>query len=311
MDGWLGVDIRPLTAMVEITEYQDGMTGLWEWLMVPVRIFWRFSDNHGFALASNIAFSMLLSIFPFLLLITGVTVWAGGDALGDILQDLLSILMPDAIAAILQPDVDAVVAERTRSLLSISAIVFLVTLTSLVESLREGLNRAYGYYERRSILSRRFAGLIAILGASLVLVAVAAGLFAAPIAWNLARPHLPWLDDFEATFTVIRLGISVPVLAVFLIASHRWLPMRIIAWEDLWPGVLTTLGLWWLAGEGYSYYLSHFAQYARVYAGLAGVVATLIFLHIISMIFLYGAEVNAWRIRWRRIQQARESKLGE
>lgn len=284
------------------------MSDLWDWLAIPVRIFWRFSDNHGFALASNIAFSMLLSIFPFLLLITGVTVWAGGDALGTTLQNLLSILLPDAIANILQPDVDAVMSESTTSLLSISAVIFLVTLTSMVESLREGLNRAYGYYERRSILSRRLTGLMAIFGASLVMVAVAAGLFFAPFAWRLAQPHLPWLEDFQATFTIIRLGIAVPVLAGFVIASHRWLPMRLTEWRDIWPGVLVTMSLWWVAGEAYSYYLSHFAQYAKVYAGLAGVVTTLIFLHIISMIFLYGAEVNAWRIRWRRIEENRLQK---
>lgn len=284
------------------------MSKLWEWMMMPIRIFWRFSDNHGFALASNIAFSMLLSIFPFLLLITGTTVWAGGEALGKILQDLLSILLPDAIAQILQPDVNAVIAERTTSLLSISAIIFLITLTSMVESLREGLNRAYGYYERRSILSRRATGLLAVLGAGLVLVAVAAGLFAAPLAWKIAQPHITWLEDFQVIFDFIRLGIAVPVLAVFLIASHRWLPMRTIEWDDLWPGVLTTLSLWWVAGEAYSYYLSHWAQYARVYAGLAGVVTTLIFLHLISMIFLYGAEVNAMRMRLRRVQRNRVTK---
>ena len=206
--------------------------------MVPVRVFWRFSDNHGFALASNIAFSMLLSIFPFLLLLTGVTVWIGGDALGEVLQDLLTLLLPDAIADILQPDVDAVIAERTRSLLSISLIVFLVTLTSLVESLREGLNRAYGYYERRSILSRRAMGLLAVLGATVVMVVVAAALFFAPLAWNVLKPHIPLMQDFQFTFTVVRFGVAIPILALFLIASHRWLPMRMTEWADLWPGVL-------------------------------------------------------------------------
>ena len=284
------------------------MPQLWEWVMVPVRIFWRFSDNHGFALASNIAFSILLSLFPFLLLITGVTVWAGGEALGNILQNLLSFLLPDPIAAILQPDVDAVIAERTGSLLSLSFVIFLITLTSMVESLREGLNRAYGYYERRSILSRRAMGLIAILGAILVMISVAAGLFMAPLAWQLAKPHLPWLKDFQVTFDVVRLSIALPVLTVFLVASHRWLPMRVIDWRDLWPGVLTTLILWWVTTQAYSYYLSHFAQYAKIYAGLAGVVATLIFLHIISMIFLFGAEVNAWRIRWLRLKRNRVTK---
>lgn len=279
------------------------MSRLLGWGMIPVRIFWRFSDNHGFALASNIAFSMLLSIFPFLLLATGITVWIGGEALGDSLQQLLVVLFPSAIADILQPDIDAVIGERTGSLLSVSAIVFLVTLTSLVESLREGLNRAYGYYERRGVLSRRLMGLLGVLGACFVMISIAGALFAAPIAWRLAQPHLPWIEDFHIAFTVIRLGVAIPILTAFLVASHRWLPMRVIEWKDLWPGVLSTLLLWWATAEGYSYYLSHFAQYAKVYAGLAGVVATLIFLQIIAMIYIFGAEVNAWRIRWRRVRE--------
>jgi membrane protein len=281
------------------------MLRLWNWVMIPVRIFWRFSDNHGFALASNIAFSMLLSIFPFLLLVTGMTVWLGGDALGRVLQDLLSLLLPDAIADYLQPQVDAVIAERTRSLLSMSALIFLVTLTSLVESLREGLNRAYGYYERRSILSRRAMGLLAILGATVVMITVAASLFFAPIVWSLIKPHVPQIAAFQAIFDWVRYGIAIAILLIFLVASHRWLPMRFTEWSDLWPGVVTTLVLWWITAEGYSYYLSHFARYAQVYAGLAGAVATLIFLQIIAMIYLYGAEVNAWRIRWRRVQRGR------
>ena len=284
------------------------MSQIWEWLVVPVRIFWRFSDNHGIALASNIAFSILLSLFPFLLIITGVTVWAGGPELGNILQDLLTFLLPEPIARILQPDVDAVISERTGSLLSLSLLIFLVTLTSMVESLREGLNRAYGYYERRSILSRRAMGLVAVIGAILVMVAVAAGLFVAPLVWKIAQPHLPWLQDFQVTFDVVRLGIALPILTAFLVASHRWLPMRVIEWNDLWPGVLTTLVLWWVTAEAYTYYLSHFAQYAKIYAGLAGVVATLIFLQIISMIFLFGAEVNAWRIRLQRLHHNRVLK---
>nr|WP_319391775.1 YihY/virulence factor BrkB family protein [uncultured Cohaesibacter sp.] len=284
------------------------MTRLWEWVLVPIRIFWRFSDNHGFALASNIAFSMLLSIFPFLLLLTGVSVWIGGDALGKVLQDLLVLLLPDSIADILQPDVDAVIAERASSLLSISLVIFLITLTSLVESLREGLNRAYGYYERRSILSRRAMGLLAILGAMVVMIVVAAALFFAPLAWNVLKPHFSWFEDFQATFNVVRFGVAIPILMLFLVASHRWLPMRMTEWADLWPGALATLLLWWITAEAYSYYLSHFAQYARVYAGLAGVVATLIFLQIISMIFLYGAEVNAWIIRLRRMQRSQMAR---
>ena len=38
--------------------------------------------------------------------------------------------------------------------------------------------------------------------------------------------------------------------------------------------------------------MSHFSSYARTYAGLAGVIASMLFFYIVGLIFLFGAEIN-------------------
>ena len=61
----------------------------------------------------------------------------------------------------------------------------------------------------------------------------------------------------------------------------------------LWPGVLTTAGIWLVAATGFSIYLGYTPTYATTYGTLAGVVITLVFFYITGMAIIFGAEVNA------------------
>ena len=65
------------------------------------------------------------------------------------------------------------------------------------------------------------------------------------------------------------------------------------------PGVLLTL-LAWLAGALiFAYYLQTFANYTATYAGLASVMIVLVFLYMIGVIFIIGAEMNAALMKFR------------
>ncbi len=62
---------------------------------------------------------------------------------------------------------------------------------------------------------------------------------------------------------------------------------------EVMPGVILTLILWGLTGYGFAYYLENLANYSVTYAGLAGLMAALIFLNLMAAIFILGAEFNA------------------
>lgn len=62
---------------------------------------------------------------------------------------------------------------------------------------------------------------------------------------------------------------------------------------------MLTLLLWLVSALIFAYYLATFANYTATYAGLASVMIVLIFLYMVGVIFIIGAEINAALIKFR------------
>ena len=56
---------------------------------------------------------------------------------------------------------------------------------------------------------------------------------------------------------------------------------------------MLTLLLWMVGALIFASYLSSFANYAATYAGLASIMIVIVFLYMVGVIFLIGAEFNA------------------
>ncbi len=59
------------------------------------------------------------------------------------------------------------------------------------------------------------------------------------------------------------------------------------------PGIVITLVAWVISAMIFATYLARFANYFSTYAGLASIMIALVFLYILSSIFIVGAEINA------------------
>ncbi len=68
---------------------------------------------------------------------------------------------------------------------------------------------------------------------------------------------------------------------------------------DILPGVILTIALWTLFGFGFATYLATFANYAATYAGLASIMIVLVFLYMVGVIFMLGAEFNAALMKYQ------------
>ena len=64
-------------------------------------------------------------------------------------------------------------------------------------------------------------------------------------------------------------------------------------WRDLLPGVAVTLFFWLAVSTGLSLYLALAGRYDSTYGTLGGVVITLLFFYTASLVFIFGAELNA------------------
>jgi len=261
---------------------------------------YRFGIDDGWAMASHVALSTLMALFPFLIFSAALASFIGGQQLLDAALPLVFEAWPEAIARPISGEVHNVLAVQHGGLLTVSALIAFFFASNGVEALRTSLNRAYGLTERRSILWLRLQSLAFVLVGALTLFFVGLLLVALPIAIAAIAGRAPELARTLGDTSAWRQAVAAVILVGGLSVSHRWLPAAREPFADVWPGIVLTIGFWLIGSAGFVYYLGTFATYSATYAGLAGVVATIAFLYMVSAIFIFGGELNAAIIRHRR-----------
>ena len=252
-----------------------------------------FNADDGWAMASHVALSTLLALFPFIIFGTALSSFLGAREFADTASHLIFDTWPEVIAKPIAGEAVRVMTEQHRGLLTISVLAAAFFASNGVEALRVSLNRAYRVSERRAWYWTRAQSLLFVLIAVFVFMAVSILLVLVPLFLGVVRRWLPLLTDVTSLINNWRVLIAGIVLVCGLVVVHIWLPAGKRRLVDVMPGITLTV-LCWLAGASvFAAYLQGFANYVSTYAGLASIMIALVFLYIISAIFILGAELNA------------------
>ncbi|MEZ5871248.1 MAG: YihY/virulence factor BrkB family protein [Nitratireductor sp.] len=252
-----------------------------------------FNQDDGWAIASHITLSGIMALFPFLIFCTSLVAFFDLGDFPETAVHLMFDIWPEAAASAISGEIRSVLTQPRGDVLTLGAVVALFFASSGVEALRLGLNRAYGGKEHRNVAALRIQSIVFVLLSSLMVATIAFVLVLLPVAWAIARKMLPWLDDYESTVAFWRVAASALVLVLALIACHKWLAAGKRSFASILPGALLTLAVWFVASLGFATWLEQFANYVGTYAGLAGIMIAIVFVYIMSVIFLVGAEYNA------------------
>jgi membrane protein len=261
---------------------------------IVVEAFHRFLEDDGWAIASYIALSTLMALFPFLILVTAVAAYLGSKNLADEVANLMLDTWPREVAEPIGREVHRVLTTTRGDVLTFSAVFSVYFASSGIESLRIGLNRAYDAAETRSWLLLRLESIAYVLVGALALLALAFLVVLAPLLFATALKYAPWLAPLESTFTFVRFAVATSVITVALLVVHKWLPAGHRGFREIAGGISATLVLWLAGGILFGRYLAEFAStYVTYYAGLASVMMALVFLYLTASIFMFGGELNS------------------
>jgi membrane protein len=250
-------------------------------------------DDDGMAIASHVALSLLMTIFPFIIFVAALAGFLGDLALAQQVANIIFNIWPEEVASPIAAQVHDVLTGVTPGLLTVSAVVAIFLASNGVEAVRTALNRAYRCSETRSIFFRRGQSLVfVVVGAAASLIIAFLGVLG-PTAFAYLARQFPELLPYEEIYSVLRSIVTALLMVVVLVAAHLWLPQSRPPAAQLWPGLAATLVLWFVAGKVFAFYLGKFANYAATYAGLASVVTAIFFLYLIALIMILGAELNA------------------
>jgi membrane protein len=255
----------------------------------------RFVADDGWAIASHIALSGLMALFPFLIVVTALAgFFFGSKDLADEAAKILLETWPQQVAGPLSLDIHGVLTSLRGGALTFGLIFAIYFASSGVESLRIALNRAYSAAEPRSWWVLRLESVVYVLIGAVALLAFAFLVVLAPLIWWKLVSYVPALQPFGYLITFARFTVAAVVIIVSLTIVHLWLPAGRRRINEVFPGILATLVLWLISGEVFGQYLAEFAYgYVTMYAGLASVMIALVFLYINASIFIFGGEMNS------------------
>lgn len=253
---------------------------------------YRLYEHSQFSMAGAVAFSFLVSLFPFCILLGALAGILGGpDLAKTAIGHMFQVLPPD-VAKGLVPQVEAIMSSSRIDLLTLGGAVTLFFATSAVETLRTALNFAYRVTETRNYFVCLMLSMLHVCVSAVVLLALTWTLLVAPGLASFIKSEI--ISEFLNS-SWVRSGalyaIAAAIVALQLFAIHLWLAAGKRRLADVWPGIVLTILLWLALGTAYSFYLGY-SNYSRFYAGLSQLMIALIFFQVTAVMIILGAELN-------------------
>ncbi len=256
--------------------------------------FWRAFQHDAFATAKAAAYSSILTFFPTLLLIGSVL--ATSRQTEAYLREI-----SDAVGKILPAGAATALAylrgttQRSVGVLVTASLITLWTGSGVMISWMEGFRRCYELPKSWGLVKERMIAFSLVILAGIPLtfstILVAFG--------NRIETQILFQIGHEFGFFILLMWTAIRWLiagltsiAVMALIYHNAVP-RTQPWHSVLPGATLASALWFFATTLFGWYLQRYADYSILYGSLGVGIALLVWMYMISLVVLVGAEFNA------------------
>ncbi len=263
-----------------------------------------FVRDDALGLAAQLAYYLILAIFPFILFLVAVL-----DAFGSSdpqfvneLFDYLRRLMPAQVFDLIETYTERTLRDEDTApgLLSVGILGTIWATSGAFSALINALNRAYDVQETRPFWKVKGIAILMTLGISVLVLGGALLLVAGPSIGETIAEVFTLDDEFVFVWGIVRwpaalLFMVATVALLFYFAPDVGQPFRWIT-----PGGFVGIALWILASLAFNVYLgSDFNSYNKTYGAIGTVIILLLYLYISSLTILFGATLNATLVRMK------------
>jgi membrane protein len=255
---------------------------------------WRAFEHDAFGTAKASAYSSIFTFFPALLVLGAVlaTLSRGQVYLREISYALGTIL-PAGSSTVLSYLRGT--TERPVGLLITTSLLTVWSASGVIISWMDGFRRAYQLPKIWGIVQERVIAISLVLMAgvpmtfSTILVAFGSRI-ETRILFQIGHEFGPLI---LVLWGAIRWTIAILTsIAVIQLIYHNALP-RTQPWHSVLPGAVLSTGMWLISSALFGWYLQHYADYSVIYGSLGVGIALLLWMYLISLVVLIGAEFNA------------------
>lgn len=259
------------------------------------RAFWQSFVHGQFSVAKAAAYSSILTLFPAFLVVTSILEASHNTEgfLSQIASAVHWVLPPGPRSAALA-FFQTKQHHATRILISASTVTLLAA-SGVMISWMEGFRKAYnlpntmGFWKERAVAFYLVCLALVPLSFATILV-----VFGNQIEDWIQSETMHLFKFFVVlVWDGVRWGIALLTsTTVMSLVYHHGLP-KTQSWRRVLPGAVMATLLWFSATMFFGWYVNNYATYTVVYGSLSAAIALLVWLYIVSVIVLLGAELNA------------------
>lgn len=260
------------------------------------RAVWRAFQHDAFANAKAAAYSSILTVFPGFLVLASIV--AASNETTNFTREIsyaIGRVLPAGTNALAQTYFNSSGIRPVRVIFSAS-LVMLTAASGVIVSWMSAFRRAYGiqvnpwsFWKERAIALLLVPLSMVPLGFATVLVGFG----------NQLQNWLAAHTIYELRGAVLLLWVwgrwsigALTSIVVIALIYHLAIP-RTQPWQRVLPGAVMATILWFAATICFGWYVTNYANYAVIYGSLAAVIALLVWLYLVSIVMLIGAEFNA------------------
>ena len=258
-----------------------------------------FREDDLQGLAAEVTYHLLFSIIPLLIFLTALTGfvsrWVGpGDVVSDVIRWLRedSNLPSTTVDAIIVP-IEGILLQESGGFLSLGAVLALWGGKNALGAMMKALNVAFDVKETRAWWKKTAIAMGLTVALGVAIIASSLFFLAGSFIGNTVFGWLGLGGVWATVWGLLRWPLIFVLLAGAL-AFFYWAGPNVDApFKWLTPGSILSVVLWAVATLGLGLYFRFFAGYATAYGPLGGVLAFVFWLYVMSLILLFGGELNS------------------
>ena len=281
------------------------------WSYVLKRAVSEFSKDDCTDLAATLTYFAVLALFPALLaMVSLLGVFGQGQATTQAIINFLQQYAPQALVELLRQPISNLASGTGAGLALITGLLgALWTASGYTGAFGRAMNRIYEIEEGRPIWKLRPMNILVTL---LMVVIVAVIMLMVIVSGGIAQwvGNLIGLGSTAVTVWSIAKWPVIALLLILLIAVLYYFTPNVKQPKFRWMsvGALVAIIVAILASVAFAFYVANFGSYNATYGALASVIIFLLWLWIINVALLFGAEFDAEMERGRELQAGQEAE---
>lgn len=252
-------------------------------------------------LSAEVAFYMLLSVPPLMLVALGAVGYIG-DLFGpdtvvaarqQIIDAAATVLTPSTVDDVVTPAVDNLLAQGRADILSVGAILALWSGSRALRVIVGTVTIAYRVEDRRSWWQQRLLGLALTAAGVLTLAILLPLLVVGPRAGEQLAARFGLATIFETLWQILYFPLVV-MLGLFLLTwvYHIIRPIK-TPWRRDLPGAFLAFLLWVTGSAALRIYATEFIAPDSPYSLFGTPLVLLLWVYVSAVALLVGAKLNA------------------